>query len=99
MPDTSPNVPVPGAPMSREASAQAASADGHSGMPAQAGTGPAPVRTTIPVPESVSMVALLGSADELVPAVSGALFASEDLRGAVRSFLTEGPGKATYTGR
>ena len=39
------------------------------------------------------------AADELVPEVSGALFASEDLRGAVRSFLTEGPGKATYTGR
>ena len=39
------------------------------------------------------------AADALVPAVSGALFASEDLRGAVRSFLTEGPGKATYTGR
>ncbi|MDT0276003.1 enoyl-CoA hydratase/isomerase family protein [Blastococcus goldschmidtiae] len=39
------------------------------------------------------------AADALVPEVSGALFASEDLRGAVRSFLTEGPGKATYTGR
>jgi len=39
------------------------------------------------------------AADELVPEVSGALFASEDLRGAVRSFLTDGPGKATYTGR
>lgn len=39
------------------------------------------------------------AADALVPEVSGALFASEDLRGAVRSFLTDGPGKATYTGR
>ncbi len=39
------------------------------------------------------------AADALVPAVSGALFASEDLRGAVRSFLTEGPGKASYSGR
>ena len=29
----------------------------------------------------------------------GALFGSDDLRGAVRSFLTEGPGKATYSGR
>ena len=38
-------------------------------------------------------------ADALVPEVSGALFATEDLRGAVASFLTEGPGKATYTGR
>ncbi len=39
------------------------------------------------------------AADALVPQVSGALFASEDLRGAVRSFLTDGPGKATYSGR
>ena len=39
------------------------------------------------------------AADALVPEVSGALFVSEDLRGAVRSFLTEGPGKATYSGR
>ena len=39
------------------------------------------------------------AADALVPAVSGALFASDDLRGAVRSFLTDGPGRATYTGR
>lgn len=39
------------------------------------------------------------AADALVPEISGALFATEDLRGAVRSFLTEGPGKASYTGR
>ncbi len=39
------------------------------------------------------------AADALVPAVSGALFASEDLRGAVRSFLDEGPGTARYSGR
>ena len=39
------------------------------------------------------------AADALVPDVSGALFATEDLRGAVASFLTEGPGKATYSGR
>ncbi len=39
------------------------------------------------------------AADALVPEVSGALFATEDLRGAVRSFLTEGPGRATYSGR
>jgi enoyl-CoA hydratase/carnithine racemase len=38
-------------------------------------------------------------ADALVPTVSGALFATQDLRGAVASFLTEGPGKAMYTGR
>ncbi len=38
-------------------------------------------------------------ADDLVPEVSGALFATEDLRGAVASFLADGPGKATYSGR
>ena len=68
MPDTSPNVPVPGAPTSREASAQAAAVDDT-------------------------------AADAVVPELSGALFATEDLRGAVASFLTEGPGKATYAGR
>jgi enoyl-CoA hydratase/carnithine racemase len=39
------------------------------------------------------------ASDALVPEVSGALFATDDLRGAVASFLSEGPGKATYTGR
>ena len=39
------------------------------------------------------------AADALVPDVSGALFATDDLRGAVASFLADGPGKATYTGR
>lgn len=39
------------------------------------------------------------AADDAVPAVSGALFATADLRGAVASFLREGPGKATYQGR
>ena len=39
------------------------------------------------------------AADALVPEVSGALFGTDDLRGAVASFLTDGPGKATYTGR
>jgi enoyl-CoA hydratase/carnithine racemase len=39
------------------------------------------------------------AADALVPEISGALFATEDLRGAVASFLTDGPGKATYSGR
>ncbi|WP_194815264.1 enoyl-CoA hydratase/isomerase family protein [Nocardia sp. XZ_19_385] len=38
-------------------------------------------------------------ADSVTPEVSGALFATEDLKGAVRSFLEVGPGKATYTGR
>jgi enoyl-CoA hydratase/carnithine racemase len=39
------------------------------------------------------------AADVLVPEVSGPLFATDDLRGAVASFLADGPGKATYTGR
>lgn len=38
-------------------------------------------------------------ADAVVPAVSGALFATEDLQGAVASFLADGPGNATYAGR
>jgi enoyl-CoA hydratase/carnithine racemase len=39
------------------------------------------------------------AADALVPEISGALFATDDLRGAVASFLSEGPGKASYAGR
>lgn len=40
------------------------------------------------------------AADLLVPRLCGdRLFATEDLRGAVRSFLEDGPGKATYQGR
>jgi enoyl-CoA hydratase/carnithine racemase len=39
------------------------------------------------------------AADAIVPELSGALFATEDLKNAVRSFLADGPGKATYEGR
>jgi enoyl-CoA hydratase/carnithine racemase len=39
------------------------------------------------------------AADALVPEVSGALFGTADLRGAVASFLGEGAGKASYSGR
>jgi enoyl-CoA hydratase len=39
------------------------------------------------------------AADAIVAEVSGALFATEDLQNAVRSFLTDGPGQATYEGR
>jgi enoyl-CoA hydratase/carnithine racemase len=39
------------------------------------------------------------AADAVLPELSGALFATEDLRGAVSSFLTEGPGKAVHRGR
>ncbi len=39
------------------------------------------------------------AADAIVGEVSGPLFASQDLKNAVRSFLDVGPGKATYEGR
>jgi enoyl-CoA hydratase/carnithine racemase len=38
-------------------------------------------------------------ADARVPDVAGALFATEDLQRAVRSFLDEGPGRARFSGR
>lgn len=38
-------------------------------------------------------------ANERVSEVAGELFATEDLQGAVRSFLDEGPGQATFQGR
>jgi enoyl-CoA hydratase/carnithine racemase len=38
-------------------------------------------------------------ADERVGEIAAPLFATEDLRNAVRSFLEEGPGKATFQGR
>jgi enoyl-CoA hydratase len=38
------------------------------------------------------------AADALVPDVSSPLFATADLRGAVQSFLRDGPGKASYHG-
>jgi phosphate starvation-inducible protein PhoH and related proteins len=80
LPDTSPNVPVEGAPTSREASAQAAAVDDSVGGP-PAGTRPAAVRATISVPESVSMVALLGSADELLRLVEDEVDTDVHVRG------------------
>jgi enoyl-CoA hydratase len=38
-------------------------------------------------------------ADEITPEVAGALFETEDLKGAVASFLKDGPGKASFEGR
>ena len=38
-------------------------------------------------------------ADEVTPDQFAALFATDDLENAVRSFLAEGPGKATFEGR
>jgi enoyl-CoA hydratase len=40
----------------------------------------------------------VAGADAVTPDVAGALFDTEDLKGAVRSFLEEGPGKATFRG-
>ena len=39
------------------------------------------------------------SADEVTPDVFADLFASEDLKNAVASFLKDGPGNATFEGR
>jgi enoyl-CoA hydratase/carnithine racemase len=39
------------------------------------------------------------AADEATPGIAGPLFDTEDLKGAVESFLRDGPGKATYQGR
>jgi enoyl-CoA hydratase len=38
-------------------------------------------------------------ADERAAGIGATLFETEDLQGAVRSFLAEGPGKATFAGR
>jgi enoyl-CoA hydratase len=39
------------------------------------------------------------AADDIVPELAGSLFATEDLKNAVASFLEKGPGHATYEGR
>ncbi len=39
------------------------------------------------------------TADARVPEIAGELFATEDLKAAVRSFLDNGPGNATFEGR
>jgi enoyl-CoA hydratase len=41
----------------------------------------------------------VAAADRLVPPAAGALFATEDLQAGVASFLTDGPGRATFNGR
>src|SRR5207302_89433 len=38
-------------------------------------------------------------ADQVVPDVAGGLFATEDLKRAVKTFLERGPGHATFEGR
>jgi enoyl-CoA hydratase/carnithine racemase len=41
----------------------------------------------------------VAQADREAPKIASELFETEDLQNAVKSFLAEGPGKATYTGR
>jgi enoyl-CoA hydratase/carnithine racemase len=41
----------------------------------------------------------VAEANRHVTAIAADLYATDDLRNAVKSFLTEGPGKATFTGR
>ena len=41
----------------------------------------------------------VAAADAIVPDIAGPLFDSEDLKNAVRSFLDDGPGKATFKGK
>lgn len=41
----------------------------------------------------------IAAADASVPGIAGPLFDSADLQNAVESFLTEGPGKATFEGK
>ncbi|MCZ2847388.1 PhoH family protein [Modestobacter sp. VKM Ac-2978] len=75
MPDTSPDAVPETIASSRELSARAAGA----GVPEPAV--PAEVRTSITVPDSVSMVALLGSGDELLRLVETELAADVHVRG------------------
>lgn len=79
MPDTSPNVPMVATPTAREASAQAAATSASSADLRD--VAPAPVRTTITVPDSVSMVALLGSGDELLRLVENEVDTDVHVRG------------------
>jgi phosphate starvation-inducible PhoH-like protein len=76
LPDTAPDAVPETIASSRELSARAAAA----GVPDGQATAAA-VRTSITVPDSVSMVALLGSGDELLRLVEGELAADVHVRG------------------
>jgi len=78
LPDTSPDAVPTGAPSARELSARAA--DAAAGAADAQGSPPA-VRTSITVPQTVSMVALLGSGDELLRLVESELAADVHVRG------------------
>lgn len=60
-----------------------------------------PTRAHLVTRELVRLAARDGvdAADEATPGLSSTLFETEDLKGAVRSFLEDGPGKATFEGR
>ena len=60
-----------------------------------------PTRAHLATREIVRLAARDGvdAADEATPAISAALFETADLKGAVTSFLEEGPGKASFEGR
>ncbi|WP_439957931.1 PhoH family protein [Modestobacter marinus] len=78
MPDTSPDAVPTGTVSARELSARAAAADSDA---AEAPVTPAAVRTAITVPDTVSMVALLGSGDELLRLLESELAADVHVRG------------------
>jgi phosphate starvation-inducible PhoH-like protein len=80
LPDTSPGVSAPDGSASREASARAAVSDAAYAAP-PAGTAAAAVRATLTVPDSVSMVALLGSGDELLRLIEAEVDADVHVRG------------------
>ena len=80
MPDTSPGASAPDGSASREASARAAVSDAAFAGP-PAGAAPAAVRATLTVPDSVSMVALLGSGDELLRLIEAEVDADVHVRG------------------
>lgn len=60
-----------------------------------------PTRAHLVTREIVRIAARDGvdAADAATPELSSTLFESEDLKGAVRSFLEDGPGNATFEGR
>jgi phosphate starvation-inducible protein PhoH and related proteins len=82
LPDTAPDAVPTSSSASLESSARAAAlGNAASGASAPADGAPAAVRTTISVPDSVSMVALLGSGDELLRLVEAELTADVHVRG------------------
>lgn len=61
--------------------------------------GPTRAHTATKVIVRTAATSGVRAADEITPLVSGALFGTDDLRNAVASFLTDGPGHASHQGR